>query len=138
MNKDDTLYAYLHNRNKGVFYRAETGGTGTYALGEGRYLAYDEGVAKAFATHACMLKGKKDCQINAYTLPQDLKLLDAQSKEFKDIKKGLGYESWDKPGDKLAATIIKEEVQKLGYDGVISDDRFDGLVIYDVKKMVKR
>ena len=122
-------YDNLHKRNKGVFWRgsrhAGAGGGGDVgALGRGLYLAWDKGMAEAFAT-------SNAGNVYTYRLPEGLNLLDAQSKEMADIKASMGFQPWEASDSPLYATIVTNEATKLGYDGVISDNRADGLVVFD-------
>ena len=39
--------------------------------------------------------------------------------------------------DPMFAKAITYEMKKMGYDGVVSDDRIEGLVIFDDKKVKK-
>lgn len=134
------FYDSLWQKNNGVFYRGyakiddEKVGMGSGVLGAGRYYAWDRGVAKAFSEIASEEKGGSP-RIEETTLPRDLKLLDAQSKTMIDLKRSLGVEPFEKVGDPLFARVLTAEIKKRGeYDGVISDDKFDGILIFEKDK----
>jgi hypothetical protein len=118
----------LYKKNKGRFYRGTSGGKsqGFGALGAGLYVTWEKGIAKAFG---------KD--VATYELPKDLKLLDAQSKTFIDLKAKMGFKPWEYSDDPTYARALKMMVEKKGYDGVISDELAEGLVVFDDKKVRK-
>ena len=131
------FYDNLYKNNKGVFYRGTAGGKGlgVGALGNGIYVAWDEGAAKAFAQISAMKSGMPEV-IKRYRVAKGLNMLDAQSKTMVEIKKSMGItdpsQSYDDP---VYSGTVTWKAQELGYDGVISDDRFDGLVIFDEKNL---
>ena len=126
------FYDSLWIQNKGVFYRGTSGGKGLSmgVLGAGTYVSWKEGMAKAFAKISAM-KNQGEPKVEEIKLSKDLRLLDAQSKTFNDIKRKLGVNPFEKVGDPLFARVLTEEVKMLGYDGVISDDVADGIVIFE-------
>jgi hypothetical protein len=134
-------YPYLYEKNKGVFYRGTCSKrpqhTGVFALGEGKYLTWDKGMAEAYAINACKdyLSGEGKPVVEAYKFPQGLKLLDAQSSTMAKVKGLFGLESWEYTDNPIQAKAMTHEIKKLGYDGVISDKKADGLVIFDEKKI---
>lgn len=134
------FYKSLWDKNKGVFYRgtSEKGkGVGFGVLGEGTYLTWDRGMAKAFSVISAEKNKEEWGKVNSFKLPKNLKLLDAQSKTMVDFKKGLGLKGWEKTGDPLFVRLLTERFKKRGYDGVISDDVADGIVIFNPEKIKK-
>jgi len=128
----------LWKQNKGVFYRGTSGtgtGLGFGVLGDGLYVTWDRGIARAFGE----ISGKgRGFQVNRYRLPRDLKLMDYQGNECWEIRKNMGIQNrWDKIGDPMFSRIFTFEIKKRGYDGVISDNKADGIVVFDSTK-VKR
>jgi hypothetical protein len=120
------FYPRLHERNKGRFFRGTSGGKGQGfgALGAGLYLSWDKKMAAAFG---------KDVAV--YELPKDLKLLDAQSKTMFDFKATMGFKPWEYSGDPMYARALKMMAEQKGYDGVISDELAEGIVVFDEKKV---
>ena len=124
MSKAD-WYAPLHSRQDGLFYRGvPPGGTGLGwgALGRGLYLTWRKGMAKAYAQGG---------PIYTYSIPPDLNLLDYSSDEVADIKRSMGFQPWEYSDDPMYAAAITFEVEELGYEGVISDNPAEGLVIFN-------
>lgn len=126
------FYNSLWDRNKGIFFRGTSGGKGIGfgALGKGTYVSWDEGVAKAFAKISSEKNGGKP-QIQKIHLDKNLNLLDSRSKVYGDIKRELGVQPYDKIDDPFFASLLTEKVKEKGFDGVISDDRFDGIVVFN-------
>jgi len=126
-----TFYKSLYDRNKGIFYRgtAKSGkGIGMGALGQGVYLTWHKGMAKAFAQH----HGQGGTVI-AYKIKPGLKILDSKSKLMIDLKAEMGFDPWGYSDDPVYAKFITSQVGKAGYDGVISDNLAEGIVIFDAK-----
>ena len=123
------FYDILWERNDGIFYRgagADPGkGSGLGAIGRGLYLAWDEGMAGAYA------RAQAEPYIYEYQLPEGLNLLDESSVEMADIKAMMGFQPWAYSDDPMYARALTVEVKELGYDGVASSDRATGLVIFD-------
>ncbi len=137
--KSSELFKSLHKRNNGIFYRGTASGKGmgeSVALGKGLYVTYDRKVAEAFADIIVSSKGGKPV-IEKFKVPSNIKILDRESKTFIDIKKKYGLKAWENPANDLRATLITRDVRDVGYDGVISQDSFDGLVIFNGKKIKK-
>lgn len=128
------FYPFLWKQNKGIFYRGTSDGKGVGGgvLGEGKYFTWKKGMAEAFAKISAQEHGREP-KVEEEKLSKDLKLLDAKSKTFFEIKKSLGVNPFDKVGDPFFAKVLTEEVKKKGYDGVISDDVADGLVVFEKK-----
>jgi len=123
----------VHSRNKGLFYRGARGtgpndGSGLGALGNGVYLTWSKPMAEFFAERS---RG----QVYTYKVPSNLKLLDAQSEEMADIKAEFGFAPHEYSNDPAYARIVTKAVKDLGYDGVISDNQADGLVVFDPRKL---
>jgi len=132
--KTNDLYSVVWAKNKGVFYRGSNDdgkGSGLALLGNGVYLTWTEKMAFAFATISVINNGGSPF-VEKFKLPKSLKMLDFQSDEAWEIRKSLGVESrWDKIDDALYVKIFTGEVKSRGYDGVISDNVADGLVVFD-------
>jgi len=133
------FYNPLWQKNKGKFYRGTSGGKGvgmSGVLGKGLYVTWTEGMASAFA-NISKEKNNGKAVVEEYQLPKDLKLLDAQSKTMMDTKRGLGVSPLDKIDDPVFAYALTDEIQRKGFDGVISDDVADGIVIFNPEKIKK-
>ena len=86
---ENQLWDYLMTKNSGIFYRGTAGqgkGTGLGALGNGVYLTWTEGMAKAFADRV-------GGEVKKYKVKAGLKMADAQGPEIRDIKKSMGYKT---------------------------------------------
>lgn len=131
------FYDYLWKENDGVFYRGVSNGReeGYGELGKGIYFAWDEGVATTFGQISAYRRNETPKLITA-KLPRDLKLLDSDSATMKKIKAELGLKSYEKIVDyPILSMNVTRKVQERGYDGVISDNKYDGLIIYDKDKV---
>ena len=123
----------VHSRNKGLFYRGARGtgpndGSGLGALGNGVYLTWSKPMAEFFAQ-------RSGGQVYTYKVPSNLKLLDAQSEEMADIKATFGFAPHEYSNDPGYSRAITREVKALGYDGVISDNQADGLVVFNPREV---
>lgn len=124
---ENQLWNYLMTKNSGIFYRGTAGkgqGTGLGALGNGVYLTWTEGMAKAFADRV-------GGEVKKYKVKPGLKMADAQGPEIRDIKKSMGYEPWEYSDDPMYASMMTMELQDLGFDGAVSEKPADGIVIFD-------
>ena len=124
---ENQLWDNLMTKNKGVFYRGTAGegkGTGLGALGNGVYLTWTEGMAKAFAQHVGGV-------VKKFKVKPGLKMADAQGPEIIAIKKNMGFESWEFPNDPMFGAMMTMELKDKGYDGAVSDKPADGIVIFD-------
>ena len=124
---ENQLWNNLMTQNKGVFYRGTAGegkGTGLGALGNGVYLTWTEGMAKAFAQHV-------GGEVKKYKVKPGLKMADAQGPEVAQIKKSMGYEPWEYSDDPMYGGMMTMELQDQGFDGAVSDKPADGIVIFD-------
>lgn len=132
--KSPSWYEALYKRNKGIFWRGEGGKKGAPvvgAIGEGIYVTWNQGMAKAFA----QLHGGGT--VAAYKLKRGLKMMDSRSKEMADIKRSMGFEPHEYAGDRMFARIITNKAKELGYDGVASDSLAEGIVVFDPKNVKK-
>jgi uncharacterized membrane protein (UPF0127 family)/shikimate kinase len=125
-------YANLHRQQKGIFYRGAKAvgrdkGLGWGALGKGLYLTWQKGMAKFFADRG-------NGEVFTYKVAPRLKILDYSSKEMAEIKEQMGFKPWEYSDDPMYANVITNAVKKLGYDGVVSDNPAEGLVLFDGKK----
>ena len=122
----------LHAGNGGRFYRGARGtgagcGSGLGALGRGIYLTWDEGMAEWFAE-------RSGGTVYTYEIDAGLNLLDSKSAVMAEIKAIYGlalHEYCDHPG---YSDAITREVKARGYEGVISDNVAEGLVIFDASQ----
>lgn len=122
-------YKALHRRQKGIFYRGvppSGKGSDIGALGAGLYVTWNRGVAQFFA---------KGGDVIEYELPVGLKLLDSKSGFMADIKAKMGIKPWEYIEGKMFANLVASDVKRAGYDGVISDNPAEGLVIFDKRKV---
>ena len=129
------MWNYLYSKHKGIFYRGEkkTGrtGVGFGAMGNGIYLTWDEGMAKAYASHA-----GSSASVNKYQVKRGLKIADVMGKEVIAVKEKLGFGPTEYSNDKFFNNALTFELKKQRFDGVVSDDVAEGIVIFD-KKNVK-
>jgi len=134
--KTADFYPYLWKKNKGIFFRgvSDRGGTGFGKMGTGTYVTWDKDMAKTFAEISSMShKGKP--LIKKYKLPENIKLLDWQGSEAWAIRKKLTQHPEENPDDPVFAKALTYFAQKKGYEGFISDDVADGIVVFDPSKM---
>ena len=129
------LWNYLYSKHKGIFYRGEKKsgrtGVGFGAMGNGIYLTWDEGIAKAYASHA-----GSSASVNKYQVKRGLKIADVMGKEVIAVKEKLGFGPTEYSNDKFFNNALTFELKKQRFDGVVSDDVAEGIVIFD-KKNVK-
>jgi len=138
-NPPKSLYRNVWENNKGIFYRGAStlGGTGDAVLGNGMYFSWSKNMANAFANISVQMVGGSP-QVTEFKLSKNLKMLDFQSNECWKIRKNLGVQNrWDKISDPLFNKLFTADVKSLGYEGVISDDKADGLVVFDSLKIEK-
>ena len=132
--KAASMWVSTYRRLKGIFYRGEgRGGKGTSlgALGAGIYLTWDEGMAKFFADRL-----GSGGTVKKYKVKSGLKIADIISQDVIDVKAKMGFGPSEYGGDAMYANIMKMELSRLGYHGVMSDEVAEGIVIFD-KKNVK-
>ena len=131
----NSLWNSLYSKHKGIFYRGEKKsgrtGVGFGAMGNGIYLTWDEGMAKAYASHA-----GSGASVNKYQVKRGLKIADVMGKEVITVKEKLGFGPSEYSNDKFFNNSLTYELKKLKFDGVVSDDVAEGIVIFD-KKNVK-
>ena len=132
------LWNYLYGKHKGIFYRGEKKsgrtGVGFGAMGNGIYLTWSEGMAQAYASHA-----GGGATVNKYQVKRGLKIADVMGKEVITIKDKLGFGPTDYSNDASFNNALTFELKKLKFDGVVSDNEAEGIVIFDKKnaKVVK-
>lgn len=127
------FYKSLYARNKGIFWRGSGAGgkgIGLGALGKGVYLTWKEGMAQAFAQHHG--QGGK---VEAYRVKPGLKMLDSKSQLMASLKAEMGFDLYGYSDDPMFANMITYNVKQAGFDGVISDNLAEGLVIFDAKNV---
>ena len=128
-----SLWKFIYKKHKGEFWRgvSELGtGVGFGALGVGVYLTWEEGMAKAFAKqHGIGGIVKK------FEVKRGLKMVDVQDKDFADVKKKMGFEPWEYSNSGAYATTLTKELEKLKYDGVVSDKVAEGIVVFNKKNV---
>ena len=132
--KSPNWYKSLYSKQKGIFYRGEDpktrkSGAGLGALGTGIYLTWERDTALAYANLAT--KGV----VVEFKVPANLKLADSKGDDFLSALEKMGITGYS--ADPMFAKAVTFELKKMGYDGVISDDRIEGLVIFDDKKVKK-
>jgi len=125
------FYRTLYRKQKGIFYRGEPkkggrSGIGFGALGNGIYLTWEEGMANAYASHTSGV-------VNKYKVKNGLKIADVMGDDIINIKANLGFGPYDYTKDKFFNNALTFELKKLKYDGAISTDGAEGLVIFDDK-----
>jgi len=129
------FYPSMYRRNKGIFYRGSGKGgkgIGMGALGKGIYVTWHKGMAKAFAQHH-----KQGGKVEAYKLKAGLKMLDSKSEFMSKVKKEMGFDSWEYTDDPAFASMITMRAKKAGFDGVVSDNLAEGIVVFDAKNVKK-
>ena len=132
--KAASMYVSLYRKQKGIFYRGEgRGGKGTSigALGAGIYLTWSESMAGAFASRL-----GSGGTVKKYQVKRGLKIADNRGDDFQNILTDMGFGRGEYGGDKMFANLMKTKLSRLGYDGAVSDDVAEGIVIFD-KKNVK-
>ena len=132
--KSPNWYKSLYRKQKGIFYRGEDpktrkSGAGLGALGTGIYLTWERDTALAYANLAT--KGV----VVEFKVPANLKLADSKGEDFLSVLEKMGITGYS--ADPMFAKALTFELKKMGYDGVVSDDKIEGLVIFDDKKVKK-
>ena len=132
--KSPNWYKSLYRKQKGIFYRGEDpktrkSGAGLGALGTGIYLTWEESIAKAYAN-----LGSKGVVVE-FKVPANLKLADSKGEDFLSVLEKMGITGYS--ADPMFAKALTFELKKMGYDGVVSDDKIEGLVIFEPRKVKK-
>ena len=132
--KSPNWYKSLYRKQKGIFYRGEDpktrkSGAGLGALGTGIYLTWEESTANAYAN----LAGKG--VVVSFKVPSNLKLADSKGEDFISVLEKMGISGYS--ADPMFAKAVTFELKRMGYDGVVSDDKIEGLVIFEPKKVKK-
>ena len=130
-----SLWKFLYGKYKGEFYRgvSEKGtGVGLGALGAGVYLTWEERMAKVFAKHHGV-----GGEVKKFKIKRGLKMVDVQDKDYADVKKGMGFEPWEYSDTMGYATLLTRGLQKLKYDGVVSDKAVEGVIVFDKKNITE-
>jgi len=128
-----SLWKFIYNKHKGEFYRGVSKkgtGVGLGALGVGVYLTWEEGMAKVFAKQHGI-----DGEVKKFKIKRGLKMVDVQDKDYADVKKAMGFEPWEYSDTMGYATLLTKGLQKLKYDGVVSDKAVEGIVVFDKKNV---
>jgi hypothetical protein len=94
-------------------------------LGRGVYLSQEEGMAGGFA------RKQNGGRIYEYVVRDGLRIADAEGKELIKIKKFMGLKLDDWREGKIYADYITNGLKKLGFDGVMSGNLANGLLIFD-------
>ncbi len=133
--KSPNWYKSLYRKQKGIFYRGEDpktrkSGAGLGALGTGIYLTWEESTANAYANLA---QGKG--VVVSFKVPSNLKLADSKGEDFISVLEKMGISGYS--ADPMFAKAVTFELKRMGYDGVVSDDKIEGLVIFEPKKVKK-
>lgn len=123
----------------GDLYRGTTtegvGGSNLGVLGAGVYLTWEKNVAEAFARIAVDRQGGSP-QIEIYQIVPGLKLAVRGEEDWNQVMKNLGFEPWDNVSSPAFSAMLTDRFKNLGYDGVISLDPYDGLVIFDTQNVI--
>ena len=130
-----SLWKFLYGKYKGEFYRGVSKkgtGVGLGALGVGVYLTWEERMAKVFAKHH-----GAGGEVKKFKIKRGLKMVDVQDKDYADVKKGMGFEPWEYSDTMGYATLLTRGLQKLKYDGVVSDKAVEGIVVFDKKNVTE-
>ena len=136
LNENPEWMKQSFEKNNNIFYRGENPNTGVatgedfFALGEGLYLTDRVATAQAYAKQV----GEAGI-VNKYFVPNNIKLLDADSTQFIEFKKQLDLESWESPRTKTDTFALTNKVKKAGYDGVYSKDDMTGMVIFNPQEV---
>ena len=131
--KTAPMWEFLYRKHKGVFYRGEgKGGKGTSlgALGAGIYLTWDKGMADFFASRL-----GSGGTVKKYKVKSGLKIADNRGDDFQNILTDMGFSRGTYGGDKMFANLMKRRLSRLGYDGAVSDNVAEGIVIFDKKNV---
>lgn len=156
MNSPKTadFYSYLWKRNNGIFFRGVSRGKGIgYGMmGKGVYVTWDKGMANSFAEKASEKHGGKP-QLLLYKLPKNIKLMDWSSKDAFEIRdkslmermkdpafitilnQNIREKGFSEAKEEALSDTITTEIKAKGYDGAISDEVADGIVVFDPAKM---
>lgn len=133
------FYEPLYKKRGGVFFRGTCSEKpkkpryGTWALGYGTYLTWDREMAGVFAKASSGPPGKP--VVETFEVPPGLKLLDATSKTMFSAKDSVGLK-WDEYAtDPVQARALSYEISRQGWDGVVSDETTEGMVVFDKEKL---
>jgi len=110
-------------------------GSNVGVLGAGVYLTWQKNAAEGFARIAADRHGGEP-QVKAYQLAPGLKLLERNTKEWAAFMADLGLEPWDNISDPTFSAVLTSNIKDAGYDGVISTDPYDGLVVFDSSNVI--
>jgi len=129
---ENQLWDNLMDRNDGVFYRGQKlsrgVGTGLGALGNGVYLTWEPSMAKAFAKEV-------DGEVKEYRVKPGLKMADSAGEDFGEIKQSMGFQPWEYSDDPMFGGMLTMGLKDKGYDGAVSDNPAEGIVIFDPKNV---
>ena len=132
--KEASMWQYLYNKHKGIFYRGVGKGgkgTGLGALGKGVYLTWSKGMANAFAK-----RQGAGGEVKEYKLKRSLKIVDVEAdKDFADVKAEMGFGVKQFSDDTMFAGMLTMLLKDKGYDGAVSDDVATGICIFDEKNV---
>lgn len=116
-------------------YRAEDSKGAGATLGEGKYFAFEKENVTRYGTN-----------IKEYYLDPNAKMLELPTyadldKFEEEIRKNYSERFAklidEKGAEKALAQAVTEYAKKLGYDGIISDDKVFGSVVFDPSKLLK-
>jgi hypothetical protein len=124
----------------GDLYRGTTTGPlrsfGVGVMGAGVYLSWDKKIAETFAAAYADYYGG-DPVITTYRIAPNLNILERMVDPAWDIiMREVGYEPYKKIKGASFSGLLSARLEELGYDGVVSSDPFDGLVIFDSKNVI--
>lgn len=124
---ENQLWDNLMKRHDGVFYRGQRdngGGTGLGALGNGIYLTWEPSMAEFFAKEV-------GGEVKKYKVKQGLNMADNAGADFGEIKKDMGFQPWEYSNDPMFGGMLTMGLKDRGYDGAVSDNPAEGIVIFD-------
>jgi hypothetical protein len=64
-------------------------------------------------------------------------MLDSKSQLMTDLKAEMGFDVYGYSDDPMFANMITYNVKRAGFDGIISDNLAEGLVVFDAKNVEK-
>ena len=135
INEAASLWDYMYKKYDGTFYRGVSSkgrGVGLGALGMGVYVTWTESMAQTFAKQHGV-----GGEVKKFKIKRGLKMVDVQDKDYADVKKGMGFEPWEYSDTMGYAALLTRGLQKLKYDGVVSDKAVEGVVVFDKKNVTE-
>ena len=135
INEAASLWNYMYKKYNGTFYRGMSSkghGVGLGALGMGVYVTWTESMAKTFAKHHGV-----GGEVKRFKVKHGLRMVDVQDQDFADVKEIMGFEPWEYSDTLGYASALTKGLQRLKYDGVISDKEVEGILIFNKKNVTE-